>query len=110
MIERSLDPYHTNEPNDLLALKAHYIKTLIDLVVEKKSDELDKTIGEICKKSVRTSFEVERRTSSLRLDSLMETKRTDFECSKRNSFEKRFAIFPTNNVLFSNNSFDKSLR
>lgn len=50
MIERSIDAYHTNEPNDTLAIKSHYIKTLIDFLLEKKTDEFDKTIGEICKK------------------------------------------------------------
>lgn len=50
MIERSLSPHHTNEPNDILAIKAHYIKTLIDLIIEKKNDDLNKVIGDICKK------------------------------------------------------------
>lgn len=50
MIERSIDAYHTNEPNDTLAIKSHYIKTLIDFLLEKKTDEFDKTIGDICKK------------------------------------------------------------
>ena len=35
MIERSVDPFHTNEPNDAFAVKAHYIKTLIDELLEK---------------------------------------------------------------------------
>ena len=55
IIERSLNAYHTNEPNDTLALKSHYIKTLIDLILEKKNEDLDKTIGDICKKYVKTN-------------------------------------------------------
>lgn len=50
MIERSLDPYHTNEPNDTLAIKAHYIKTLIDDVFDKSTDDVDKTCQDLSKK------------------------------------------------------------
>jgi hypothetical protein len=50
MIERSLDPFHTNEPNDALAIKAHYIKTLIDEIVEKNTDDIEKICNELSKK------------------------------------------------------------
>ena len=50
IIERSLDPYHTTEPNDILAIKSHYIKSLIDALLEKNSDDIDKVCGDLCKK------------------------------------------------------------
>ena len=52
MIERSLDAFHTSEPNDTLAIKSHYIKTLVDLVAEKATDDVGKTCEELSKKSV----------------------------------------------------------
>lgn len=50
LIERSLDPLHTNEPNDPLAIKAHYMKTLIDEVFEKSTDDVEKTLNDLSKK------------------------------------------------------------
>ncbi|CAF3447993.1 unnamed protein product [Rotaria sp. Silwood2] len=50
IIERSLDPFHTNEPNDTLAIKSHYIKALIDILLEKNTDDIDKVCSELRKK------------------------------------------------------------
>ena len=50
LIERSLDSFHTNEPNDPLAIKAHYIKTLIDEILEKNTDDVEKICNELSKK------------------------------------------------------------
>jgi len=50
MIERSLDPFYTNEPNDPLAIKSHYIKTLIDELFDKSTDDIEKICNELCKK------------------------------------------------------------
>jgi len=50
IIERSLDSFHTNEPNDPLAIKAHYIKTLIDELLEKNTDDVEKICHELSKK------------------------------------------------------------
>jgi hypothetical protein len=50
MIERSIDAYYTNEPNDALAIKCHYIKTLIDELLEKSTDHIEKTCQELSKK------------------------------------------------------------
>lgn len=50
MIEKSLDSYHTNEPNDPLAVKAHYVKTLIDELDEKSTDDVEKTLNDLSKK------------------------------------------------------------
>jgi hypothetical protein len=50
LIERSLDAFHTNEPNDLLAIKSHYIKTFIDTLLEKSTDDVEKICGELSKK------------------------------------------------------------
>lgn len=50
MIERSLDSNYTNEPNDPLAIKAHYIKTLIDEIVEKSNDDVEKMCHDLRKK------------------------------------------------------------
>ncbi|CAF1168043.1 unnamed protein product [Rotaria sordida] len=52
IIERSLDAFHTNEPNDTLAIKSHYIKTLIDVLLEKDTDDIEKTCNELHKKFV----------------------------------------------------------
>lgn len=53
IIERSLDSFYTNEPNDPLAIKAHYIKTLFDQILEKSNDDdVDKTCQDLCKKYV----------------------------------------------------------
>lgn len=55
IIERSLDSFYTNEPNDPLAIKAHYIKTLIDQILEKTPDDdnIDKTCQDLSKKYVK---------------------------------------------------------
>jgi len=50
MIQRSLDPDFTNEPNDLLAIKAHYVKTLIDEILKKDTDDVEKICDELSKK------------------------------------------------------------
>ncbi|UJR22550.1 hypothetical protein I4U23_025599 [Adineta vaga] len=50
MIERSLDPHYTNEPNDIIAIKAHYIKTFIDHIFEKSKDDIEKTCADWSKK------------------------------------------------------------
>lgn len=50
IIERSLDPYYTNEPNDILAIKSHYIKSIIEAVVEKGSDDIAKVCNDLSKK------------------------------------------------------------
>jgi hypothetical protein len=50
LIERSLDPFHTNEPNDPLAIKAFYIKTLLDEIFEKSTDDVEKTCNDLSKK------------------------------------------------------------
>lgn len=47
LIERSLDPLHTNEPNDPLAIKAHYIKKLIDEIFNKSTDDVEKTCNDL---------------------------------------------------------------
>ena len=56
MIEKSLDPYHTNEPNDILAIKSHYIKTFIDNIFEKNTDDVEKTCTDWSKKYVDKIF------------------------------------------------------
>ena len=50
LIERSLDSFHTNEPNDPLAIKAHYIKTLIDEIADKGAEDAEKTCQDLSKK------------------------------------------------------------
>lgn len=50
MIERSLDPFHTKEPNDILAIKVHYLKTFVDHLVEKNADDAEKSCTDWCKK------------------------------------------------------------
>ncbi len=50
IIERSLDAFHTNEPNDPLAIKSHYIKTLIDELFDKSTDDVEKICNELSKK------------------------------------------------------------
>ena len=50
MIERSLDAFHTGEPNDTHAIKSHYIKTLIDDLLKKDTDDIDKVCAELAKK------------------------------------------------------------
>lgn len=50
IIQRSLDPFHTNEPNDILAIKSHYINSLIELVLGKNTDDIPKTCNEFSKK------------------------------------------------------------
>ncbi|CAF0895510.1 unnamed protein product [Adineta steineri] len=50
MIQKSFDPFYTNEPNDILAIKSHYIKTFIDILVDKNTDDIEKTCGELSKK------------------------------------------------------------
>ncbi len=50
MIERSIDAFHTNEPNDAFAVKSHYIKTLIDELLDKSTDNIEKACNELSKK------------------------------------------------------------
>ena len=52
MIDRSLNAFHTSEPNDTLAIKSHYIKTLVDLVAEKSTDDVSKTCEDLSRKYV----------------------------------------------------------
>jgi hypothetical protein len=50
MIVRSFDAAYTNEPNDIQAIKSHYIKTLIDHLLEKNTDDLEQVTIGLCKK------------------------------------------------------------
>ena len=50
MIERSLNAFYTNEPNDVLAIKAHYLKTFVDNLADKDTDDTEKSCVDWCKK------------------------------------------------------------
>ena len=56
MIQRSLDIAYTNEPNDILAIKAHYIKALIDELFEKNTEDMEKACNDLSKKYEKISW------------------------------------------------------